>query len=74
MRHSILPHDLTAEFRAVQAARRRNRSLAVAGLLCFCVTLGILLGSVCVADWPTAAIILICAWGVLGMRHLLTRH
>jgi len=68
----MLPHDLTAEFRAIQRAHRRCRVLAYIGLSLFATLIGISLGSLVSNGASVVLIILITAWGTWSLNYLLT--
>jgi hypothetical protein len=62
MRTSLLPHDLTAEFRAYHARHRRVRQLAWIGAIVFCAMAGLGLGSLAALHqslWAAAIVFLL---------------
>ena len=70
-----IPYDLTREFQAHQRARRRNRAISLAGAIALFWLIGIALGGLAIgSSIHLAGIIIITAWGSIGLHYLLTRH
>lgn len=76
MKTSRIPYDLTLEFRAYQAARRRNRIVAGTGavllLLMTVICNGVMMGTGSL--WRCLGGVVITIWGSLGIHYFLTRH
>ena len=74
MRTSRIPYNLAQEFRAMQAARRRTRCLALVGSSVFASLVGVSVGALIANGASLFAVIAITAWGCWGLNHILTRH